>query len=517
MKFFPLVALFAMASLAFADGLCVQLCVDCSQNPENATCSKVDQVCGNCPAILDSLRQDFLAAAARADSIEQERVRKDSLQSEDIRKLAELMQKNCKSDTCVFGVTINGGQLGHIRSKKRNKTTVKTAPESTSQESLLPPMSEECQNFCGLCKSENQDETSSTCEKVESQCKCSAYVEQESMLAEKAVADSIERVNKFLNQMQAVQVSAKSVFEFCEREVHAESCLVSVKILGEQMSVIEIVDISKESEKESRSVDAVAEKKVAPVDTAPVANARQDIQEKTLGQHKKDFYVGISLALDMFNETEVANYGVVTENAFISADDGLATNHTGVNLGFLVRWYLYQWCVFQTGLNVIYHHADYDIDEEDLYSDVLGRYGYGEGAIDYHSIMVEVPLQFRFGVPVDASEIFRPFVSLSTHVRKPIYAWIDHYFADWTWRIEEQSAYYFSSYVHGTDTSFETDGAYASSDMEFMEYLGFGIEISRHFSIQWQLLLTSIRTNVDEVFAYENGIDTWRLNIDFAW
>ena len=142
-KILFIMAVMLAATVSFADGLCVQLCVDCSLNPENETCSKVDQVCGNCPVILDSLKQDSLAAVARADSLEQEKARKDSLQSIDVRKLADIIQKNCKSDTCTFEVTVDNGQLGHIRAKKGNKAAVTKEPEQTPQESLLPPISEE--------------------------------------------------------------------------------------------------------------------------------------------------------------------------------------------------------------------------------------------------------------------------------------------------------------------------------------------------------------------------------------
>ena len=71
------------ATVSFAEGLCVQFCVDCSRNPEGAPCAKIDQVCGNCPAILDSIRQDSISAVARADSIKKAMEIRDSLQKED--------------------------------------------------------------------------------------------------------------------------------------------------------------------------------------------------------------------------------------------------------------------------------------------------------------------------------------------------------------------------------------------------------------------------------------------------
>ena len=71
-------------TISHADDLCVQLCTDCSVDPANATCSKVDQVCGSCPAILDSVQHV-------EDSLKFEQARKDSIQKEDVRKLAGIV------------------------------------------------------------------------------------------------------------------------------------------------------------------------------------------------------------------------------------------------------------------------------------------------------------------------------------------------------------------------------------------------------------------------------------------
>ena len=75
------------ATVSFAEGLCVQFCVDCSRNPEGAPCTKIDQVCGNCPAILDSIRQDSISAVARADSIKKAMEIRDSLHKEDFKRI----------------------------------------------------------------------------------------------------------------------------------------------------------------------------------------------------------------------------------------------------------------------------------------------------------------------------------------------------------------------------------------------------------------------------------------------
>ena len=491
---FILAAMLA-ATVSFADDLCVQLCIDCSLNPENETCTKVNQVCGNCPAILDSLKQDSLAVVARVDSIEQEKARKDSLQSVDVRKLADIMQKNCKNDTCTFEVTIDKGLLGHIRAKRGNKAAVTKEPEQTPQESLSPPISEECKNFCGLCDSEDQGESSSTCKKVEVQCKCSAYAEQERMLAEKAEADSIAAVDKFLNQMQTVQASANSVFGFCSKKAQAEPCSVLVKIKSEDMTLIELEDIAPKPIIEQDSFVNETPKDGAIVAAAPAKDSiANDSSAKSKLMKHANPYMGFSFAFEEYLEKEVANYDVYPNKQW------------GINLGFMIRWYFYNWGSFQTGANVVYHHAEYDFDGYDMEHYMIE---YGEGGIEYQNLMFEIPLQFRFGFPLNKAGTISPFISASFHVRKPIYMWAE-YDVEWTW----SSSYY----DYNIDESY--DGFYALPDWEFLTYVGFGIEFFRRFSLQWQFLPVSIVTNTDTITNYycddSDGL-TWRISMDFAW
>jgi hypothetical protein len=51
-----------------------------------------------------------------------------------------------------------------------------------------------------------------------------------------------------------------------------------------------------------------------------------------------------------------------------------------------------------------------------------------------------------------------------------------------------------------------------------MEYIGLGLEISRHVSLQWQFAIFAARTNVDfATMAYDTNLKTWRINADFAF
>lgn len=490
LKFF-IPFLLLVVTTVFADGLCVQLCVDCStQNSSNPTCSRVDQVCGNCPAILDSIQhyedslaqvreQDSIAAIARADSLQREQERKDSLKDKEVRKIAEIMQHNCKRDTCTFEVTVSQGQLRHIRAKKGNK---KEIPAEPSQENLLPPISEECKNFCGACSIQN--EADPICEKVESQCKCLTYAEQEQMLVQKAEEDSINAVKKFLNQMQNAQTSARSILDFCERKAQANVCSVMVKVKGELMSITEFKDLA------------------APPPPAPQPAVAKDTTKKDSSKFKThpNPYKGISFAFESYMERKVAEH-------LVTGDKQL-----GINLGFLRRWYFYEWGSFQTGLNLVYHNAEHKIKSEHFHTNNLS----GSGKINYQSIMFEAPLQFRFGHPIGSQKVI-PFLSTSVHIRKPIYARVD---CDADLRSKSSKVYYHRN----IETSY--DDFYLISDWEFLLYIGTGIEITRKISLQWQFAPASIVTYVDannftDLNNYYSddtaGVITWRISLDYAW
>lgn len=510
-------------TISHADDLCVQLCTDCSVDPANATCSKVDQVCGSCPAILDSVQhvedslalvreQDSLAAIARADSIQKEKERKDSLQVIDVRKLAEILLKNCKSDTCNFEVTLNNGQLGHIRAKKGNKAKKESAVVAkvdSPSVALLPPMSEECVNFCGTCSDAEDGSVNPICEKIENQCRCNDYAEQERLLAEKAKADSIADIEKKLTMMEASQTAAQEVFSFCEQNGKTASCSTSVKILGENLSVVQIIDLEKKA-----VVDTVAvqpkplPKKKAPEQKQKKKPVSENVKAKN-GQTSKDSvsnqkphpnpYKGFGIAVESFLERDVANYRVKPDK------------QVGLNLGYVMRWYFYQWGSFQTGVNFVYHTAEYEWDEDDM-----GGYGYTDisGGVDYKNIMFEVPLQMRFGFPLGKSAA-SPFVSASFHIRKPVYLWMDY---DVKWRWAKNGNYGALERDYSFSESY--DASYAKSDWEFLLYLGFGLELKRNCSIQWQIMPISIVTYADRINNYytddSDGV-TWRMSVDIVW
>ena len=113
--------------------------------------------------------------------------------------------------------------------------------------------------------------------------------------------------------------------------------------------------------------------------------------------------------------------------------------------------------------------------------------------------MAEIPLGFRFGIPLGPLPV-SPFISTSFHIRKPIYHWID---------LEVGHHY---SWIDDSG-----DGAAAIDEWEFVPLLGAGLEISRHFSFEFQWYLGSFCI-YDGSFheAYEYG-SSWRLKFEAAF
>ena len=338
---------------------------------------------------------------------------------------------------------------------------------------------DKCIDLCSSCMNNDRQDV---CAKVEALCKCTEMLNnlQQELANPNPVttADSIAADTAQAGQA-ALDTNALQTDTIAKVDstTHKDSA-ISVEPSPSEQNSGEIVYVSTETGKVE--------------------------EEKTPSPEKKErfFYLGVSLGYEEFQEKTVANHEVKEADDFYE--------HIGANLGLLLRWYLYRSVSFQFGLNAIYHHGYNQIKESDFR---IGgdRYYYGHDvSINYHSIMAEIPLTFRFGIPF----VISPYISLSIHVRKPIYAWID-YDADVDVRLGDYYNYNNSNYHYDDYGSY--DGDFTEEDWEFLSYLGFGIEFTRHISIQWQMLLIDAVTYTNEILNYKLLTDTWRLNLDIAF
>ena len=60
------------------------------------------------------------------------------------------------------------------------------------------------------------------------------------------------------------------------------------------------------------------------------------------------------------------------------------------------------------------------------------------------------------------------------------------------------------------------DGFYESGDIDFLYFLGIGIEITKHFAIQYQWLISGIGWRSGYDFNYDEDF-TNRFSMDFAF
>ena len=333
-----------------------------------------------------------------------------------------------------------------------------------------------------LCSSCMENSNQSSCAKVETLCKCSAIIDnlkQELLANPSATEDTANSLNQ--DSLEAVNTQPDSL-ENQENANTADTTTVADNTA---------LDSSTQVQESVQTNLPIAENQ------APVAETNNETEKKK----DRIFYFGVSLAFEQFLEETVANYDVS------ESDNDYA--HLGANFGFFLRWYFYSAGSFQLGLNAVYHHGHYDIEDYEFRLGSKRNYYSHDVSIDYHNIMAEIPLTFRFGIPF----ILSPYISLDIHVRKPIYAWIDY---------DAYISLHFEDYRYSTDDYYNFDddgscsGAFTEDDWEFLGYLGFGLELTRHLSVQWQMLLIDAVTYTTEILNYKLLNNTWRISLDIA-
>lgn len=322
-----------------------------------------------------------------------------------------------------------------------------------------------------LCSSCIEDSGRESCVKVEKLCKCSAMLE--GLKQELATPDTTPADSAAPAIQNSLEVATADTL------VKADTVESTDSIQDANQNVAVVEELPPQQEDNKTLQDQNAEKK-----------------------KPRNFYWGVSLGYEQFQEETVANFDVEkTDDPF---------DHMGVNFGFFLRWYFYSAGSFQLGLNAVYHHGRYDIEEYDFRVGYK-RYNYSHDVwIDYHNIMAEIPLTFRFGIPF----VLSPYVSLDVHVRKPLYAWID-YSADVSLQLGDYYSY--TSRYYDFDDVGESDAAFTEEDWEFLGYLGFGLELTRHLSIQWQMLLINAVTYTNEILNYKLLTKSWRISLDIAF
>ena len=503
-----LVLMFLLAVSPFAQSICVDLCTPCVGKKKDQTCKKVEEHC-QCTAILDSIKAVQAA--------------KESALAESQNKLSQELLQICNNDVCTSRVSFENGlfkqiALDNSSDAQKSAQALYENNFSSNQTSMtriepLPPLNEECSKFCGECpvtdkmlKSKKPKFKDKFCKKIEESCKCIDYAINAKQLEEQAKADSAAVFESKVKRIENAALLAKELHTKCDVN---EPCALSVVFANKEITSLDIQKTAVEKEEPAdSSTAATTEENTADVSTNTTQytadnateNVNQGAATQEVSEDKRVFhevdpsssfksakssgsrstYLGFSLA---FEFPESCRFYDIYLGAAPKDYD------FGIDLGFLFRTYFNKVVSFNLGFNAIFRSAKYD--NYVLYA-------------DFQTIMAEIPLGFRFGIPLGNLPI-SPFISTSFHIRKPIYHWIyletirsSNYYNDW---IEESE-----------------DGAAAIYEWEFIPLLGFGLEISRHFSFEFQWYIG------ESFCTYDGGIDlayrigdSWRLKLEAAF
>ena len=469
-------SLFVSAPL-FANEMCTQLCVPCKENPADSTCARIDTLC-SCQALIDSIQA---AETARTEKV---KALKETLKTN--------LSENCQKEFCAFKVHIENEELQYFHKAKlptsiketiSNLQTTNAATDTASTSEALITLSSECQNFCGFCPAEKPQDSS--CARIESICKCKAFADQEARLVEKAKADSIQKFQELFKKTENLSLAADSI---CAFQKTVPDSMLHVTLQKSDMTILDI-----QTFKEPSTDTVPAAPLAPPADTTksskdsvqpPRSHAHNHVHVISTGSSDyRHFYLGLSF-----------HGGQVYDRSLLDRETSRETSIT-IGADVFMRSYIYKWGSFQWGLGAVYQYGEYDLLD----------YRSSRAGIAYHNIIAELPLEFRFGFPI--GQAFSPFFSLNWNIRKPIYQWYNWYF--------ESNGDYYRSDSYGDEWN---SSSYASSDFEFLGFFGLGVEIYRHFSLEWQWLVDAKSTYADNKGKpFEDGTETWRIKLDIVF
>jgi hypothetical protein len=498
MKQLLAIIFFIAVSNAIANPMCVSFCEECLGKESTPTCLKVDSTCGNCKAILDSVQ---IEKERIAKELEQKRIEEEkalALKQTLTNQIADSVVQKCENSFCAFEIYWNQNQIkavkavplpmkkdsltSYLKTQTTNDTTQTTKDSSESIQKSdtipenIPPMNQECQNFCQMCPDDStnakQDSMSiSMCAKIEAQCQCKYHAEILAQQEEQKRIDSLKAIEERLLYLETAKIMGQKIYESCSTP---ENCSTLVTIRKKNLDIVEFRNIPvKVTPKPVVKKDTL----LPPKQTPPPPPTNKPLKPKNLKENKKEktFYSGISL-----------NIGDVDRQSYFEDFD---ENEDGIigGIGYLARWYFYSAGSFQLGINALvesvtlaeaeYSHLDFNVDQI--------------------SLVAEIPIELRFGIPL--SEYFAPFVSFSLNARKYIYGWFKYEMEN--------------SWLYNDATE---DGFYESGDIDFLYFLGIGIEITKHFAIQYQWLISGIGWRSGYDFNYDEDC-TNRFSMDFAF
>lgn len=460
---------------------CAELCGVVAEEPGNAMAEQIEASCGCSAHVQDSLKLVEFRLARLAGA----------------RTSADSVVKLCEGDeSCKVGLELDGETFGvasieklevseaEARSYKAarraalgnslheaclaGKCRAKVGFEGSAlkEERLLeaegfeavpePEVKQLSSECAELCEGVAEEPGNPMAAQIETSCRCQAH-------AQASAALEAFRAARIANS----SLAADSVVAFCaEREV----CNVEVLLKAETFE-LESLELAAEEEPAARPRLAETE----------ATQARNSLEPKEAPERKRSYF-GFTLFSDFVFESKahLHNYRFRYEHEF----------GYGGGLGFVYRFYFIEssskvlwmpafWASFQTGLNAAYNLTQNDFESKSTLNNDIG-YNY------YSTISAEVPLQLRLGVPF----VYGTFMFTA---RKPV--WEDLYL-DRNYLVDRHTQQFLGINYWG-----------------FMLHAGFGLELTKHFSVEWLFLLSDNGTHD----LYLNQEEAWRAKMDFAW
>lgn len=353
------------------------------------------------------------------------------------------------------------------------------------------------------------------CQKTEKICMCAAYKENAAQLAildslikiSRARIDSLEKNAPTLVRGDMAMQIADTTHALC---AGAKKCTFEVTFTSAELALLELhkVDDSEANPTTFHEIHApnIAQSNVQGAENSTAAGnaadnakagpqiiAQPDDSASTAAltnactifysNHKAEFdslkkkvdsnrifYKGAEITYGQFSEKEPMLSGNLGEMSF----EG--------RLGYVFRWYFYDAGAVNLGLGFVYHYRRMISDEDGAHLE----YKYHYGAMD-------VPITFRLGIP--KIPYVRPYISESFVFQKPL-----------------ALAYHDKIESPAKNRSVWENDLYGSGDWEYTVWLGLGMEFTRHFSLEYQMLFGSKASG--DAMRYDDG-ETFRVAMQF--
>ena len=260
MKKMVFIIVWLSVAITFANPMCASFCMECKEKKEDATCAKIDSTC-SCVAVLDSIRLEEERKAAEQERLRLEAERKLILKKTQIQKITDVLVDSCQNSFCAFEIFVEADTLKKMASTKLPmakdslerylKQNIEANPIGDSstvqpkEEQVLPPMNEQCKEFCAMCPADSISKIKDTsqvamCTKIEEQCQCVLQAELAKKAEEKLAAEKKAAMEQKLLYLENAKKTAEKIYGHCNE---VSKCSTLVTLRKKNLDVVEFRNI----------------------------------------------------------------------------------------------------------------------------------------------------------------------------------------------------------------------------------------------------------------------------------